>query len=179
MNGSAATNEKFDNYSKVENGLFTYTSNENKLNATTNSNNYINENKLNATTNSNNYINENKLNATMNSNNYIDENKLNTTTDSNNYINENKLNATTDNYSYINENKLNTTTDGYSYIDESLELLNDNSIDPLRRLELKRELVEYISYVKVDEPFVLKEYMKKINDTELMKNFHKYFYYNS
>ena len=85
MNGSAVTNEKFDNYSKVENGLFTYTSDENKLNATTNSYNYINEKKLNATTNS------------------------------------------------------------YSYIDESLELLNDNSIDPLRRLELKRELVEYIS----------------------------------
>ena len=139
MNGSAATNEKFDNYSNFENGLFTYTYDENKLNASTDSNNYS----------------------------YIDENKLNTTTDGYNY-------------SYIDENKLNTTTNSnnYSYIDESLELLNDNSIDPLRRLELKRELVEYISYVKANEPLMLKEYMSKINNSELMKNFHKYFYYN-
>ena len=83
------------------------------------------------------------------------------------------------------ENNPKIIDDGYVYtfhdnvyISNSLKILDDQNIDPLYRIEVKRMLIDYFMLIKPNEKDLLKELIDKINNTDLMKNIDSYLCYN-
>lgn len=64
------------------------------------------------------------------------------------------------------------------YISNSLKILDDQNIDPLYRIEIKRMLIDYFMLIKPNDTNLLKKLVNKINNTDLMKNIDSYICYN-
>ena len=73
-----------------------------------------------------------------------------------------------------------TTSDSCinKYINKSLNDLNNTHLDPLTKLQIKRDLMTYILFIYDNDEEKINEMMTKIMNTDFMKNFNTYISYN-
>lgn len=64
-------------------------------------------------------------------------------------------------------------------IAESINLLNNTRINPMKRLKYKRELMRYVRDRYCDDNELIECIVELINQTDIMTHFDQYFTYNS